>query len=110
MRKRNVPSTVKFFCYDSACDFSQRLPLEVIDEEIYEAPPTLLIGTVDKFALLPWFPNARALFGIRGGDNVSPPNLVIQDELHLISGPLGSMVGHYETVIDELCSQTKKKP
>ena len=106
--KTKRPSTVKFRCYDSACDFNQRLPLEVIDEEIYEAPPTLLIGTVDKFALLPWFPNARALFGIRDGDNVSPPNLIIQDELHLISGPLGSMVGHYETVIDELCSQLKE--
>ena len=106
--KTKRPSTVEFRCYDSACEFSQRLPLKVIDEEIYETPPTLLIGTVDKFALLPWFPDARALFGIRDGDNVSPPNLVIQDELHLISGPLGSMVGHYETVIDELCSQAKE--
>ena len=102
--KKQRPSTVKFRCYDPACDFHRELPLKVIDEEIYESPPTLLIGTVDKFALLPWFPDARALFGFRDGDNVSPPNLVIQDELHLISGPLGSMVGHYETVIDELCS------
>ena len=106
--KTKRPSTVKFKCPDSTCDFSQELPLKVIDEDIYESPPTLLIGTVDKFALLPWFPDARTLFGIREGDNISPPNLVIQDELHLISGPLGSMVGHYETVIDEFCSQEKE--
>ena len=87
--KKLRPSTVKFRCHYSACDFSRELPLKVIDEEIYESPPTLLIGTVDKFALLPWFPDARALFGIRDRENVSPPNLVIQDELHLISGPIG---------------------
>src|SRR5437588_7772094 len=55
--------------------------------------------------MLAWRPEARALFGIgpAGDRTASPPNLVIQDELHLISGPLGSLAGLYEPLIDELC-------
>ena len=91
-------------CEDPDCEFNSAgggLPLAVIDEQIYESPPTLLIGTVDKFALLAFQPAARRLFGI--DTPYPPPELIIQDELHLISGPLGSMVGHYETVINALC-------
>jgi hypothetical protein len=98
--------TVKFHCPDNDCDFAEHLPLYVIDEDIYEQRPSLVIGTVDKFAQLAWQPGARKLFGLGddGSRIVSPPNLIIQDELHLISGPLGSMVGIYEGAIDALCS------
>ena len=104
-RKLARPNRVRFNCEDPDCSFNSSsndgLPLSVIDEHIYKSPPTLLIGTVDKFAMLTFQPEARKLFGI--GTPYPPPELIIQDELHLISGPLGSMVGHYETVINELC-------
>ncbi|MCY3662770.1 MAG: helicase-related protein [bacterium] len=99
---------IVFRCLDEKCRFGRRnrLPVHVVDEDIYEVRPSIVIGTVDKFAMMAWRPMARRLFGL--GDNgrreVSPPNLIVQDELHLISGPLGSMAGLYETVIDDLCT------
>ena len=101
--------TVALHCPDRSCHFSESLPICVVDEDIYCNPPSLIIGTVDKFAMLTWRPQARSLFGIndRGQRISSPPGLIIQDELHLISGPLGSMVGLYETVIEELCTDRR---
>ncbi len=99
------PRTVIFKCPEHRCPFStrsKRLPVMVIDEDIYESPPTLIIGTVDKFAMLAWRGESGRIFGLH--TNYDPPDLVIQDELHLISGPLGSVVGLYESVIDLLCS------
>jgi hypothetical protein len=107
--KRSVNGRKKkiiFQCDNENCDFSRNdfiLPLDVIDEAIYENPSTLIIGTVDKFAMLPYWPEAQRIFGIDEDKKISPPELIIQDELHLISGPLGSMVGHYETMINTLC-------
>lgn len=104
--------TVVFRCADEACEFGglpgparPPLPIVVIDDDLLESPPNLLIGTVDKFAMLAWNPSARSIFGLNaeGRHKGIPPTLIIQDELHLISGPLGSMVGAYETVIEALC-------
>ncbi|MCW2939950.1 MAG: helicase [Actinomycetia bacterium] len=99
-------------CPDGRCRFggkTKKLPVHVVDEGIYEERPSIIIGTVDKFAMLAWRPEAHRLFGLGadGEREVSPPGLIVQDELHLISGPLGSMVGLYETIIDELCTDRR---
>lgn len=102
---------VIFKCANDSCDFSDDefpLPLVLFDDEIYANPPTLLFGTVDKFAMLPFRPEAKSLFG--GDGENTPPELIIQDELHLITGPLGSAVGLYETLVAELCRQGGHSP
>lgn len=98
---------VVFKCPDKDCPFHSSLPIYAIDDEIYKNRPSLVIGTVDKFAMLAWVPESASLFGLNsnGEREKKPPGLIIQDELHLISGPLGTMVGLYETIIEELCSE-----
>ena len=137
-------------CPDAFCPFGigaedgQGLPVVVVDEEIYRLLPSLIIGTVDKFAQLTWRGETQGLFGrvsrrcsrhgyvtddtmakdwelsseasqhpakgdepaarIEKATRLRPPDLIIQDELHLISGPLGSMVGLYEAVVDRLAT------
>ena len=93
----------ELFCPQESCFFNLEgsLPIQVVDEELYNNPPTLLFGTVDKFAMLPWNPQIGAFFGVNSDNRT--PELIIQDELHLISGPLGTMVGLYESAIDALC-------
>ena len=95
-------------CPDSGCDFASGLPCYLVDEDIYRLKPTLMIATVDKFASLPWRDSIGGLFNIDSDDR--PPELIIQDELHLISGPLGTMVGLYETAIDLLCLDGDRAP
>ena len=71
------------------------LPVYEVDEDLYAKPPSFLVATVDKFAQLAWNEKARVLFGLdeSGRRARRAPDIVIQDELHLISGPLGSLVG-----------------
>lgn len=107
-----VGTRVKLRCVDRQCRYHRGngLPVHVVDEDIYKARPSIVIGTVDKFAMMAWRPEARSIFGLDAqGDRVySPPGLIVQDELHLISGPLGSMVGLYEPVVNELCTDRRK--
>lgn len=111
------------------------VPMVVVDDELYRTCPSIIIATVDKFARMPFEGRTQAFFGIRdrysptlghltpadgikpGGKlcrdakkakRLLPPELIIQDELHLISGPLGTMVGLYETAVDFL-SRVKRE-
>ncbi|MFJ3287733.1 helicase-related protein [Streptomyces sp. NPDC086669] len=95
-------------CPGPGCDFADGLPVHLIDEAVYDARPTLVIATVDKFASMPWRPDTAALFNRDDpNDPTPPPALIVQDELHLISGPLGTLTGLYETAVDELAGRPK---
>jgi hypothetical protein len=117
------PTDLRIACTSRRCAFtgSQPLPIVAVDEPIYRRLPCFVIATIDKFASLPWVGQVGALFGKvdrHDGDGfygpcdpgrgarlerpLLPPELIIQDELHLISGPLGTMAGLYETALEAL--------
>ncbi len=101
------PTDLLVHCVDRRCDFSRRrsLPIVAVDEPIYRRLPAFMIATADKFAALPWTGETACFFHGGAPDDPRPPDLIIQDELHLISGPLGTMAGLYETAIDGLCTR-----
>lgn len=140
---------VSIYCSDRNCQFyrykqdRQKIPVYLVDEEIYARCPTIILSTVDKFARLPWDVSTNALFGrvdrvcsrdgyvAIGAEHKRhlkthelpaatlgaikpflPPELIIQDELHLITGPLGTIYGAYETIIEDMCTygDPKVKP
>jgi hypothetical protein len=94
-------------CLNENCHFSEKnggLPIVLIDEDIYSKPPTILFATVDKFAALAWKGEATTFFN--NGSN-RKPELIIQDELHLLNGTLGSLVGLFENALLQLCDNPK---
>jgi len=94
-------------CENVFCAFEEGLPVLLCDELIYATPPSLLFGTVDKFAAIAHKvsekknSDSRRLFRF----NNLTPDLIIQDELHLLEGPLGSAVGLFENAVDTLSSR-----
>ena len=125
---KKTPTAVNTGCADWRCAFSRKnggIPVVFVDEQLYRELPCFIVATVDKFAMLPWRGETGMLFGrvhsrdrgdfygpmdssapLKGHqalpDGLRPPELIVQDELHLISGPLGTMVGLYETAIEAL--------
>lgn len=116
LREKEVSTDhFSFGCSNKKCTYGKRnyLPVRLCDDHVYEEPPTLLFGTVDKFAQLARRVNvndacadSRRLFGNVIGCN--PPDLIIQDELHLLLGPLGSAVSLFEAAIDQLCTYKRQ--
>lgn len=94
-------------CLNQRCSFRGGLPLSYIDEQIYAQKPTLLFATVDKFAQLYSGQQYKLL---HPDGNIDTPDLIIQDELHLLVGALGSIVGFYESIIEKLCSKGGRLP
>lgn len=124
VRDKKSIEDLRLCCADPACAFdgsSGYLPILTVDESIYRRLPAFVIATVDKLAALPWEKRTSALFGRvgrferrtgfappprRGEEGLLPgPDLVIQDELHLVSGPLGTMVGLYETALEAIAGR-----
>ena len=89
------------------CDPDTPLPVWTVDEDVYRMRPTLLIGTIDKFAQIVRRKEINGLFGLHAG---TPPDLILQDELHLISGPLGTVAGLYEVAIDRMFAAKGARP
>ncbi len=114
------------------------IPAYTVDEQIYSRCPTVIISTADKIARLAFEPRAASMFGNINNYNkfygyhretlfpnnatesskeheisVEPfkaPDLIIQDELHLIDGPLGSLFGLYEAVVEGIIKKIGGNP
>jgi hypothetical protein len=108
--KNQAAEEIHCRCANSGCVLHHPeapLPVWTVDQDVYRKAPTLLIGTVDKFAQIVRKKEVNDLFAVTSG---RPPDLVIQDELHLISGPLGTVVGLYETIVDRLFTRDGLPP
>lgn len=105
---RFVGKDLVIHCTDEGCLFSEELPVLVVDDMIYANPPTVLLATVDKFARLQFKPEAGRLLGLN--TSFRQPSMIIQDELHLLSGPLGTTVAVFDAVIQLLLSKAGSKP
>jgi hypothetical protein len=100
---RLVGHDVVIHCTNVSCEYSDELPVAVVDEVLYEKPPTILLATVDKFARLQFRPEAGRLLGLNTA--FRQPSMIIQDELHLLSGPLGTTVAVFDAVIQLLLAR-----
>ena len=115
------------------------IPACTVDYQIYTQCPTVIIGTADKIARIAYEGNVATIFGnvslynkyygyFKNENYIPsrslkdyriyetkinkflPPDLIIQDELHLIDGPLGSLFGIYETILNLIIKENGGNP
>ncbi|WP_410793459.1 helicase-related protein [Kribbella sp. C-35] len=105
---RQVGQDVVIRCTNTGCPFREELPVAVVDQVMYDNPPTFLLATVDKFARLQFNPEAGRLLGLNTPFRL--PSMIIQDELHLLSGPLGTTVAVFDAMIQRLLESAGSTP
>lgn len=106
--QRTAKDAVVVECRKQGCSLSgSPVPVFTVDEDIYQVRPTMLLGTVDKFAQIARKAESSALLGV---GSIMQPQLILQDELHLIAGPLGTLTGLYETAVDIILSANGSAP
>ena len=101
-------SSFEIFCPSEQCEFHEKLPIQVVDAAIYKNPPTFILGTIDKFVRLAHEVDSGKI--LVNKDSEHAVSLIIQDELHLISGPLGTVTGSIEAAFDTMLSHWGVKP
>ena len=110
-RSTASPSTDRSFafnCPSTKCEFHEQIPVHVVDDALYDTPPTFLLGTVDKFAQLAWVPESGVLFGRSAGQPPTDPDH--PGRAAPADRPLGTTVGLYEAAINLLCEVDGRPP
>lgn len=121
--------TMEHRCRTNRCTLEGRLPVYVIDDDIYRWAPSVIVGTVDKLTQISWSNGFRHLLGQAYGrceqhglsrkdgrcavypcdrplqpvsDGFGGLKIEIQDEMHLLSESLGALDGNYETLFHSI--------
>lgn len=125
--------TMEHKCSNPSCEFHhERLPIFVVDDDVYRWAPSVVVGTVDKLAQIGMQASFRTLFGdarlycpkhgysasarycgvfgcketLRAvGRGFGGIDFEIQDELHLLNESLGALDGNYETLFQAIAKE-----
>lgn len=130
-------STMLHLCVNRNCTMNGPLPIWSVDDAIYRHAPSVLVGTVDKLALLGMNKHFQTILGkaasrcpahgytadpvycaIYGCSETRYPagsgfgglRLEIADELHLLDESLGALDGMYETLLQAINQRFKNPP